>query len=70
MAKELKIFLDRTSKEYLFNLEGILINSKAYIKNYEDDDQFANEYVAIIIAENEIGLQNFLTEQKIRFEYC
>lgn len=62
MKNYLRIEIPKDLEDYTRILETILIHSKSYIANYEDDDQFENEKTTIVIAENDVGLQNAMAQ--------
>jgi len=62
MKNYLRIEIPKDLEDYTRILETILIHSKSYIANYEDDDQFENEKTTVVIAENDVGLQNAMAQ--------
>lgn len=62
MKNYLRIEIPKDLEDYTRILETILIHSKSYITNYEDDDQFENEKTTVVIAENDVGLQNAMAQ--------
>lgn len=62
MKNYLRIEIPKDLEDYTRILETILIHSKSYIANYEDDDQFENEKTTVVIAENDVGLQNVMAQ--------
>ena len=62
MKNYLRIEIPKDLEDYTRILETILIHSKSYIANYEDDDQFENEKITVVIAENDVGLQNAMAQ--------